>query len=520
MTSTFHLLETSRRSLATQMTMMQTMGHNVANANTEGYSRQRVNISASRPIEALGFNKSNAPGQLGTGVQYDSITRIRDKFLDDQFRNENKDLGNWSVQSDTLDKLEAIINEPSDTGVRTVIDNFWKAWSDLSKNPENVTGRKIVRESAMALADAFNYTSRKLNDLSEDLTNNIEVRSTQINSLTSTIANLNGEIFRLEGLGDHANDLRDQRDLLTDQLSKIANIQVTDTPQGYTINIGNTNLVTFDTATATTGASLTDAVASGDLNSGEVYGMVISRDRYVADYQKQLDLLANSVSNGDVQITIPKGSVLPEGTVLNGITYAGTNRTLNDDLTVTVKGLNGLQKLGYTLNDPVQQGIDFFTSKDGSPITAANFQLNKLIQDDPGRIATSLRTVTDTAGEQVAKGNNTLALLTSQLKDSKFTFGTQGQGAMIAEGTVDDYFRSVVGQLGVQSKEAIRNTTNQKALVDQIDSRKQSVSGVSIDEEMSNMIMFQHAYSAAARVMTTFDQVLDKVINNMGVVGR
>lgn len=517
MTSTFHGIETSRRALSTQMAFMQTMGHNVANANTEGYSRQRVNASASRPIEALGYTKSNAPGQLGTGVQYDSITRIRDKFLDDQFRNESKDFGNWNVQSDTLGKLEAIINEPSDTGIRTVLDNFWKSWSDLSQNPENVTGRKVVRENAMALADAFNYTSKKLSDLSADLTNNIEVKSNQINSITKTIGSLNDEIHRLEGLGDHANDLRDQRDLLTDQLSQIVNIQVTEMPDGYTINMGGINLVTFDTATETTAASLADAVASGDLNSGEVFGTVTARDRFVSDYQKQLDTLANTIANGDVQITIPKGSVLPQGTVLNGVTYNGA---LTSDIMVTVQGLNGLQKLGYTLNSPLQQGVDFFTSKDGSPITAANFQLNKIIADDPGRIATSMRSETTGTGQTVVKGNNTLALLTSQLKDTSFTFGAVGSGTVVSNGTIDDFFRSIVGQLGVQASEANRNTTNQKALVDQIASHKMSVSGVSIDEEMSNMIMYQHAYSAAARAMTTFDQVLDKVINNMGIVGR
>ncbi|MFD0617373.1 flagellar hook-associated protein FlgK [Paenibacillus sp. GCM10027629] len=517
MASTFHGIETSKRALSTQMALMQTMGHNVANANTDGYSRQRVNISASRPIEALGFTKSNAAGQLGTGVQYDSITRVRDKFLDDQFRNESKDFGSWSVQSDTLNKLEGIINEPSDTGIRTVLDNFWKAWSDLSQNPENVTGRKVVRESAMALADAFNYTDKKLSDLSSDLTSNIEAKSNQINSLTTAIANLNDVIYRQEGLGDDANDWRDQRDLLTDQLSQIVNIQVTDTPQGYTINMGSTNLVTFDTAAETTADFLTSAVSSGDVNSGEVFGIVTARDRYVADYRKQLDSLANTIANGEVQITIPKGSVLPQGTVLNGATYSGA---LTSDITVTVQGLNGLQKLGYTLNSPLQTGVDFFTSKDGSPITASNFQLNKIIADDPGRIATSMRSETTAAGEVVVKGNNVLALITSQLKDSSFKFVSTGANTVVSNGTVDDFFRAVVGQLGVQASEASRNMNNQKSLVDHIASQKMSVSGVSIDEEMSNMIMYQHAYSAAARAMTTFDQVLDKVINNMGIVGR
>ena len=146
MRSTFHGLETAKRSLVTQQVALQTTGHNVANANTAGYSRQTVNMVASKPMEAVGMMRSTAPGQLGTGVEFDSITRIREKFLDTQFRNESKTYGSWSIQLDTLEKLETIVNEPSNTGLRSVMDNFWKSWHDLSENPEDITARKLVRE--------------------------------------------------------------------------------------------------------------------------------------------------------------------------------------------------------------------------------------------------------------------------------------------------------------------------------------------------------------------------------------
>ncbi|MGF9711153.1 flagellar hook-associated protein FlgK [Paenibacillus naphthalenovorans] len=516
MRSTFHGLETAKRSLFTQQAALQTTGHNIANANTAGYSRQVVNMNASRPIEAVGMTRSNVPGQLGTGVEFGSITRIRENFLDNQFRNENKSFGSWSVRQDTLEKLEKIINEPSDTGIRTVIDNFWKAWSDLSKDPENTDGRKIVRENALALADAFNATSKQLNDLSADLTENINVKVSQINTIASTISNLNKEIQRVEGIGDNANDLRDQRDLLTDELSKIVNIQVVDTDQGYTITMGNTAIVAGGTPSVMTSDILNQAFASGDLNGGEVYGMIVSRDQYVASYISELDTIANTLVNGKITVTIPKDSVLPEGTVLNGVTYSGSNRTLTSDLTVEVNGFNGLHKLGYNLGNP-SFGVPFFDENSGQPVTAATFKVNSAIVDNPNLIATSMRTIGTGANEKVVIGNNTAALLLSQVRDAKFSFGT---GANASMATVDDYFRSVVGQVGVQTKEAQRQATNQKILVDQVESRRQSVSGVSLDEEMANMIKFQHAYNAAARAMTTFDETLDKVINGMGVVGR
>lgn len=521
MRSTFHLLETSKRSLFTQMAALQTTGHNIANANTPGFSRQVVNMNATRPIEAVGLTHSTAPGQLGTGVEFGSITRIREKFLDDQYRNENKSLGSFSVQADTLDKLEGIINEPSDSGVRTVLDNFWKSWSDLSKDPENVAARKIVRENAVALADAFNFTSKQLSDLSTDLTTNIATNSQAVNSLATTIANLNGEIYRIESMGDDANDLRDQRDLLTDQLSKLVNINVVDTDQGYTIDMGSVNLVTAGTMTGTTPESLAEALSSGDLNSGEIYGMFVSRDKFVADYQNQLNTLADTIANGDVTVTIPAGSVLPDGIELDGVVYSGGARYLDEPLTVTVQGINGLHKLGFTLNDPLEEGGDFFVSKSGgNPITAADFALNPDIANDATKIATSMRTSGTGTDELPVKGNNTLAILISQLKDTSFKFESGGSVPTLANGTIDSFFGAVVGQLGVQSQEATRQLNNQKSLTDQIDSRRQSVSGVSLDEEMANMIKFQHAYGAAARVMTVFDEMLDKIINGMGVVGR
>ncbi|WP_308636646.1 flagellar hook-associated protein FlgK [Paenibacillus silvisoli] len=526
MSSTFHGIETAKRSLFTQTAALNTTGHNIANANTAGYSRQVVSMTASRPMEYPGLSRSVAPGQLGTGVEFTSITRIRQSYLDDQFRNESKSLGGWEIQTDTLSKLESIMNEPSESGIRTVLDNFWKSWSDLSKDPESVTSRKIVRENAIALTDAFNQTSRQLSDLSADLTNNIQVKVDEINSITQTIANLNSEIQRVEGLGDDANDLRDQRDLLTDDLSKIVNITVLNTAQGYNISIGGIELTAGGATTKITYDTLDEAFGNGDgtgdLKNGEVFGMFFSKEKYIADYQKQLDVLANTVANGDVTITIPAGSILPEGTTLrdengNDIQFAGPARELTKDIKVIVNGLNGLHKLGYTFSTPAKNGEDFFTSGSGE-ITASSIRLNANIAADASLIATSLRTSGTGQNETAVKGNNTLAVLMFALKDNKFSFSSTGNG--VTSGSIDDFYRSVVGQLGVQSQEAMRQLNNQQVLVEQVESRRQSISGVSIDEEMSNMIKYQHAYGAASRFMTAYDEMLEKLINGTGTVGR
>jgi len=254
--------------------------------------------------------------------------------------------------------------------------------------------------------------------------------------------------------------------------------------------------------------------------------MIFSNNTYVADYKKQLNDLASNIATGDVEITVPAGSNLPEGTVLTSdakITQAdGTvvtltagqampkGATMYEDAKTIVKGFNGLHKLGYAMDGSV--GRDFFVTSG----EAGTIKLNPEIAADVNLFATSLRTTVDANGNtQVVKGNNTLALLLTSLKDSKFT---TPDGSV--SNTVGGLFGSMVGQLGIQSQEAARQTDNSDYLVEQVNSRRQSVSGVSLDEEMSNMLVFQHAYSAAARFMTTFDELLDKLINSTGTVGR
>ena len=529
MRSTFHSIETAKRSLFTQTAALGTTGHNIANANTEGYSRQVVKMQASIPIEAYGMFRSTAPGQLGTGVEFTSIDRIREKFLDFQYRGENSAFGSWNVQADTLSKLEAVFTEPSDTGLRTVMDKFFASWSDLSKNPEDPTARKIVVQTAQAFTDALNYMSGQLDNLDNDLGKNVGVKGMEIQTYLTSIADLNRSISRIESLGDNANDLRDQRDLLTDKLSKIVNITVTEDDSGYNISLGNQMLVDGENPPATVDASFLDnAFNSGDLKGGEVHGMLVSQKTFVTDYKNQLNNLANTIVNGDIPVTIPAGSKIPEGTTFDVDIEVSVNGTVSTlpagqqipqdavlakEATVTVKGMNGLHQLGYTTDGTKNPGLPFFVMTMGEN-NKLNINLNPEIAADPRKIATSMRTEGSGTGEKVIQGNNTLALLIAGLNVTKFT------DASGTKGTISSFYSSMVGKLGVQAQEANRQTDNANTLVTQVEGRRQSVSGVSLDEEMANMIKFQHAYSASARFMTTFDQLLDKLINSTGVVGR
>jgi len=519
MTSTFHSIETAKRSIITQSTALNTTGNNIANANTEGYSRQVVKMSATRPIEAPGFSHSTSAGQIGTGVEATQVTRVRELFLDSQYRQENAIKGSWTTRADSLSKLEQIFQEPSETGFSAVLKNFWDSWSDLSKDPESLTARSVVKENALALTDSMNQINKQLTDFSADLTTNIATKASEIQGYTNSIATLNQSIVKVEALGDDANDLRDQRDLFVDKLSAIVNINVTEEAQGYNVSIGGQALVAGYTPTTVDAAFLNTAYQGGTLTGGEVHGMIASRDSYVASYKNQLDQLANTIANGDVTVTLPKGSVIPEGTVLNGVPYTGTteSRTLKEDTSTVVKGINGLQQLGYSLDTDAtgaaKTGVPFFVSSDGGAITAGNFTLNPDIQNNVNAIATSMR-VSGTPAT-VIKGNNSMALIISELSGKKFSSADGSQSS-----TINSFYSTMIGQIGIQAQEANRQTDNATSIVTQIDSRRQSVSGVSVDEEMSDLLKFQHAYTAAARFMTTYDELLDKLINSTGVVGR
>lgn len=525
MRSTFHGLETAKRGLFAQQTAMNTAGHNIANANTKGYSRQVVNFTASNAIEVPGVNHSKAPGQLGTGVDFSDINRAREPFLDGQFRDQNQSLGDWQVQEDTLVRIEQIINEPSDTGMRSVLDDFWNSWHDLANQPDNLTARSVVMENSVTLTNMFGDAATKLDNLESDIKDSINIKTYDLNTKLNQVAELNGEIFRIEQLGDNANDLRDQRDLITDEISKITNINVVETNRGYTISTGGTQLVSGNTA-----IQLDPNALPTDIKGGELHGYLASLG-HVDTYRAQIDQMAKGLAEGEFTLTIPAGSVIPEGTTLTNldgttVTYSGANRTLTSDVTVKVKGVNGLHQLGYTLQEPAKAGEQFFTTKDGSSnFTADNIQVNPNIVKDVRNIAASNSTyIASTASgdvEKVLKGNNQVAVWIGQMRNTTLTFdNSTSASAVNGEGSIDDMYRSMVGRLGVQTNEATRQAENQKVLVDQVEMNRQSVSGVSLDEEMANLIKYQHAYNASARMLTTIDEMLDKVINGMGVVGR
>ncbi|WP_334072159.1 flagellar hook-associated protein FlgK [Paenibacillus sp. A14] len=522
MASTFHGIETSKRALFVNTVSMQTLGHNIANANTEGYTRQRVNLREANPIWAMGMTKSQQPGQLGTGVEYTSITRIRDSFLDTQFRRENQLLGSWEIQNASMTAIQNILNEPTGSGLSAVMDDFWNSWETLNRDPSLLSARVAVAGAASNMVDTLKHISEALTNLTNDLNNNIDKKVMEANNIVENIARLNVLIRDNESFGDHANDYRDQRDLLLDKLSSIVDVAYVEDENGMVnITSAGANVLEGENVTALTAANATTATA------GQLHGYTQSLQE-TALIRNQLNGLVSTLVTGDVKVTLSNGYVTTNNMVaLNDVTVDGlgvipagssipAGSKITSSMQVMVKGFNGLHQLGYTLTEPTTSGIPFFTSTTGA-FTIDSIQVNAEILADTNKIAASSQFETVNGVNKVIRGNSDVANALASMRDALFTF--PDALTSMSQGTTDDYFRALTADLGIRASNTERNYQNEQTMTDNLQIQRQSVSGVSMDEELADMIRFQQAYNAAARNMTTVDEMLDRVINQMGRVG-
>ncbi len=470
MRTTFFGLETARRALMAQQLGLETTAHNIANANTPGYSRQVVQLQSTTPFSPPSLLRPQIPGQIGTGVGVGAIQRMRNAFVDTQVRQETSSLGRWETQRDLLMQVELIYNEPSESGIRNSLDAFWQSLQDLSLNPESGSARTVVLQRGQALADLLNHTYTQLKDLQSSVNDTIEVQVGEVNTYAKKIASLNRQIVEASSMGDNPNDLMDQRDLLITELSKIVDVNVhTDKYNAATVTIGGIPLVEWD----------------------QVRELKVDSD---ADgkYQLEWAKTGNPVEfhNGSL-----KGLLVMRDEQIDGHIAMITNFS-----NTLVTEFNTQHSNGFDLEG--NKGKDFFEKIDSD-----NNPLFRV------RIGLTEKEIAASAGGAPGNGQNA-SKLADALNVTSYGIGGGTQT------TLRDYLSSNIAKLGVETQHALRMTDNQKALVGHLENRQETVAGVSLDEEMVNMIKFQHAYNAAARILTGFDEMYDTIINRMGLVGR
>lgn len=466
----FQSLEAGKRALMSHQIILSTIGQNIANVDTPGYSRQKVRISASSPLKTT-------LGMIGSGVEVREVRHVRDIFLGNQFRQENKFLGRWQYREKILSQVETMFSEPGGESLRSHVEDFFNSWSQLTNAPESATNRNDIVAKAVTITNDFRQLNARLNALRDSVDRDLAVRVRDVNQFSSEIVSLNKEIARIEVDGTNANDLRDRRDLLIDHLSGLVDVNVHEYSNGAVrVSIGGIAIVDgneqydVETRSATRQGkkvsilSLKGSTMEVKNLNGELRGLVESRDEMIPKYLEMLDELARGIAEE-----------------VNAIHFAGY----------------GLRGPGQTI---APTGNNFF---EVGSVGAASITVDSAILADVFLIAASK------TGEP---GDGSNALSMSQSRDTK----------LLSSGTLTfgNFYGAMVGGVGVEARQAIKFKENFELVLHQVENARQSVQGVSLDEEMTEMIKAQHAYNAAARVITAVDQALDTIIRGMGIVGR
>lgn len=460
MSNIYGLLSIGQSALLTQQKAIDITGNNIANVNTPGYSRQRLNIKQNNPVRVDGQTMS-------TGVTADTgIQRFYDQFLGAQLNGENENLGRWEAQKQALERAELMFDDTESSGLSNAMSLYWNAWQDLSNNPSGVAERTSLISAGQYLATTFNQTYNNLRDLQSDIDTHVTNIVSDINDMTDRIAELNRKVNQVEVTGHNANDFRDERDELVLELSKLIDIQSFEDGDGnINISVGNgkplvDGTATWDLTTADNGGvqdvfwqanNGTTVNITGQITSGELKGWIYSRDISIDDYLTRLDTLGSNI----------------------------------------ISEVNTLHSSGTTLDSVTTTGVDFFTGSG-----AVNMAVNSAIEANSDLIAAA------GAGEGLPGGNST-AIAIADL---------QTAATMPGSSTFDAYYNSLVGEVGADVQSADFNQNHQETMVKNLKQYRQEVSGVSLDEEMVNLIQFQQAYSAAAKLITTADEMVDTLL--------
>ena len=624
MGSTFSGIELGKRSIMANTDAITTAGHNISNANTEGYSRQRVQIREFDPLYKPDLTRAERPGMIGQGVDVQSVNRIRDELLDKRIVGQQNVESYWQTRSDYYTMLEQIYNEPYDVSIRSNMDKYWEAWQELSVNPESQAARQAVVTRAETLTDSINQRWESLSGVADLINGDIEATVKEVNSITRQIADVNAEIIKSKAMGDNPNDLLDRRDLLVDKLSELINVS-TDTRDsdefmvhvdGRVIVQGNVaRNIDLEPRFDDTGYSKlvwADTGNDAKFSGGKLGALVELRDVDVRNEIQSLNTMtmnfsdlvndvhrnavgANKVTgldffvqhpfvenangnydrNGDGQldtsyvfrftgknqldlhqqvgiegvmtfnassgnVEIPYYHTDTVETVIARINdsnsevkaYLDRNNNLvlkattsqsvdNPDFVIRHVEDSGYFLAGYSgiLNGSGQENAYDFAQADAvesltagsqfavSPVynPSAYIQVNDVIKNDVMNVAAGY---IDSNGNAFT-GDARAAVEIASIRNSKIMVGSQK--------TFDDYFADSVTNVGLKGEQAEMNLLSQNAIMEDLHNLRDSISGVNIDEELAEVMKFQHGYNAAAKFITVWDSLVDTIINRLGV---
>ena len=465
MFGTFYGISVAASALRAQQQALDILGHNVANAGTPGYRRQRAILSQSSPLTGAFASGTTGLSSVGTGVRVEQIQSVQDSFIDTRVRLAAGQSALWDARNQTLRQVEALFNEPGEAGLEHELDQFWSAWEQLSTQPDSVPSRLALVEHSQRLSQSIRESCAHLERMRDDLDEAVAQKTERVNGITADIADLNAKIMLASSNNLTPNDLLDRRDLLVEELGALTGAEASGRGgQEFVVTLAGKVLVQGVNAfplgvrLAADGSQEIFCLADGEarvVSGGEIAGLQSARDESAPRFRALLDELA--------------------------MTLAGE--------------VNAIHRTGVTA-DGAPAG-DFFTPG----TTAANLEVSAAILASPAAIATSATG---------ASGDNSVALAIAALRSETVAGGQ----------TINQQYRSLVSEVGTQTALAAHTAETQRLSLDQFRAQQQAISGVSLDEEMADMIRFQQAYNATARVLTSFDQMLSTLIERTGLVGR
>jgi flagellar hook-associated protein 1 FlgK len=562
--SDFAGLRIALSSLYAQRRGVELAAHNVANVNTEGYSRQRVDLTnMGAPAVPAFWSTYQGDGQ---GVRVEGITRYRDQFLEIRAGLEHAALADLEQHRATLDRLQELFNEPSDLGLGKQLADFWAGFDDLANHPSDTAARTQVLERAGTLVATFHATSEKISQMRLDTTSELSAVIAEVNTTSATIAQLNKSIKTATVAGLTANDLKDQRDLLANRLAELTGATVRPGEfEQVNVFLNGTALVqddftqqlSIDTSNpAATVLRWTSTNFQAVVTSGTAGGMLDAMNTTLPGYLAQLDAVAmqlrdsvnalHSEIGGSLAATARNQSAagnLQFDVALDGGAYS----------TVTVAGADWSGAGGAAaLQGALQAAVDSAVGAGNVTVTvsgAAGEPLSVSVVPTGTHTLTTKATGTNAGyttllggtavgadgvgGRQFFTGTDAASFdLSADIASNPnaITAGTAGGGPLDASRALDlaelassasgadASYRALIVQLGVDTQAAQRRHEIQRQSAANLDDARQAQSGVNIDEEMTNLIQYQHAYDAAARFMTTIDEMLDTLINHTGIV--
>jgi flagellar hook-associated protein 1 FlgK len=504
----FYGLEIARSALTVSQKAINLSGHNIANANTEGYTRQRLIINSIEPASVDVRLSSVSKGKVGGGATVALVEQIRNDYLDRQFRNQNTRLGYWQVKADEMEYIETVVNELSeDTSISSALADFFNSLSDLAeKDPSSKEIRTSVQQNALKMTETFNQYYEQLVELQNLYNDKMSGTVAKINTLLTNIADNNRQVFAYELSGDKANELRDSRNLMIDQLAELIDISVTETEDGkIIITCGEEELVNHLTVTTLDVRPELAGEVSGEPGFYEIY---LGSSSTVLPYSGGQLKAYQDLRDGNSADTL-------------GIPRIMSN--LNTLAQSIAQQFNAIHRTGYTMpngEEKSKQDVYLFAVpkavdgsgneyEDYSAITAGNFTLSAEVLASVFNIAASDQPIDFSAGN-TQEGNNKIALAMVTLASST---------GLPTVGGFEEYLKSTMVEVGIESASCMSKAESQQTIVENVHDRRQSISGVSLDEEMVQLVSSQHAYSAAARMLTAVDQALDVLINRTGRVG-